>query len=129
MPRYQEDDYLQISGLQHFVFCPRQWALIHIEGLWTENYLTASGRVLHSKVHSESELERRGEIIIARGLRVFSSILGISGECDAVEFHKSADGISLRQCQGLYQPYPIEYKRGVFKASDCDRLQLSAQAI
>ena len=77
--KYLEDDYLQLSGIQHYAFCPRQWALIHIENIWVENYLTASGRILHNKAHDGSLVEKRGDKIIFRSLRVSSSRLGISG--------------------------------------------------
>jgi len=128
MPDYIEDDYLLLSGIQHYAFCPRQWALIHIEDQWQENYLTASGRVLHNKAHNGDSAEKRGGIIIFRSLKVSSARLGISGECDVVEFHQSDNGISLKNYDSLWIPYPIEYKRGKTKLDDCDRLQLCAQA-
>ncbi len=126
---FKEEDYLLLSGIQHFAFCPRQWALIHIEEQWNENYLTASGRVIHEKAHKGEASERRGNIIIFRALKVRSAELGISGECDVVEFHKSDRGISLNDYEGLWLPYPVEYKRGKTKIDDCDRLQLCAQAL
>jgi CRISPR-associated exonuclease Cas4 len=126
---YKEDDYLLLSGIQHFAFCPRQWALIHIEDLWNENYLTASGRIMHTKAHGGDACEKRGDLIIFRALKVRSVELGISGECDIVEFHKSKKGISINGYKGLWLPYPVEYKRGKSKLDDCDRLQLCAQAI
>jgi CRISPR-associated exonuclease Cas4 len=129
MHNYSEDDYLLLSGIQHYAFCPRQWALIHIEGLWQENYLTASGRVLHNKAHSGESVEKRGDLIIIRSLRVASSRLGISGECDVVELHKTDNGIPIKNYVGLWEPYPVEYKRGKTKLDDCDRLQLCAQAV
>ena len=129
MRGYSEDDYLQLSGIQHYSFCPRQWALIHIENLWQENYLTASGRVLHNKAHDGDLFEKRGSLIIFRSLKVSSSRLGISGECDVVEFRESKNGISLKNYDGLWMPYPVEYKRGKTKPDDCDRLQLCAQAV
>lgn len=118
-----------LSGIQHFAFCPRQWALIHIEQLWTENYLTASGRILHNKAHDETRYEKRGSCLIVRALKVFSARLGISGECDVVEFHENPSGFPIKNHEGLYLPYPVEYKRGKPKIDDCDRLQLCAQAI
>jgi len=126
---YEEDDYLLLSGIQHYAFCPRQWALIHIEEQWNENYLTAGGRILHNKAHNGEATEKRGNLIIFRGLKVRSAELGISGECDIVEFHKSNAGISLNGYFGLWVPYPVEYKRGKSKLDDCDRLQLCAQAV
>ncbi len=126
---YEEADYLQLSGLQHFVFCRRQWALIHIENLWAENYRTADGTVMHENVHNTAYRESRGERKIARGMYVHSARLGISGQCDAVEFLRSADGVPITGWEGCWQPYPVEYKRGRPQAIDADRLQLCAQAI
>ena len=92
---YSEDNYLQLSGLQHFVFCRRQWALIHIEQQWAENYRTADGRVMHEKAHDNEFHEKRGDVIITRAMQVASAELGISGECDIVEFYRAEDGVSL----------------------------------
>ena len=129
MEEYKEEDYLQLSGIQHYEFCIRQWALIHIENIWVENYLTATGRVLHNKVHGSSGFEKRGNIIIARSIKISSKRLGISGECDVVEFHSNSKGVPLNGYEGLYLPYPVEYKRGKPKQNNCDRLQLCAQAM
>lgn len=126
---YNESDYLQLSGLQHFAFCRRQWALIHIERQWKENLLTAKGEILHERAHDAAERERRGDTLIVRGMRIASAELGISGACDVVEFHRSADGARLAGEEGLWCPYPVEYKRGQPKTSDEDRLQLCAQAM
>lgn len=124
-----EENFLQLSGLQHFAFCRRQWALIHIENQWAENLRTADGRILHEKAHDSSQREKRGDLIIIRDMRIHSSALGISGSCDVVEFHRGADGIPLPGQDGLWKPYPIEYKRGSPKILDADRLQLCAQAL
>lgn len=126
---YKEEDYLMLSGIQHYAFCPRQWALIHLEEQWNENYLTSGGRILHNKAHNADATEKRGDLIIFRSLKVRSSKLGISGECDIVEFYKSDKGVSLHDYEGLWRPYPVEYKRGKSKLDDCDRLQLCAQAV
>lgn len=129
MMMYEEEDYLMLSGIQHYAFCPRQWALIHLETQWNENYLTAGGRILHTKAHKGESAEKRGDLITFRGLKVRSPALGISGECDVVEFRKSTDGVLLSGFQGRWIPYPVEYKRGKGKLDDCDRLQLCAQAV
>lgn len=126
---FNEEDFLMLSGVQHFAFCRRQWGLIHIEQLWQENYLTASGRLMHENAHDPFKTETRGNIIIARAVPVFSRELGLSGECDVVEFHKNVDGVALPGRQGKFIPYPIEYKRGAPKSEDCDISQLMAQAI
>lgn len=124
---YQEEDYLMISGLEHFAFCRRQWALIHIEQQWAENSRTVDGAILHEKAHNPDLREKRGELIITRGIKVFSAKLGISGECDVLEFHRSDKGTSLHGYEGLWQPYPVEYKRGTPKTGEGNTLQLCAQ--
>lgn len=126
---FKEEDYLQLSGLQHFAFCRRQWALIHIEQQWAENLRTVDGSILHEKAHDGAAREKRGDLLITRNMSVHSSELGISGSCDVVEFLRSPEGISLRGQEGLWQPYPVEYKRGSPKTTDADRLQLCAQAM
>ena len=122
-------DDLQLSGIQHFSFCRRQWALIHIEDQWQENGLTAEGRVQHDRVHDESISDFRGGVLTLRGTRIRSDRLRVSGVCDAVEFTPDPDGIALRGREGLWRPCPVEYKHGAGKLSDCDRLQLAAQAL
>lgn len=126
---YRDEEYLQLSGIQHFSFCRRQWALIHIEQQWAENLRTTEGRILHEKAHDGSAAERRGDLMIIRDLAVMSARLGVSGKCDVVEFHRKPAGICLHGYEGEWQPYPVEYKRGSSKANDADRLQLCAQAI
>lgn len=126
---YNEEDYLQLSGIQHFSFCRRQWALIHIEKQWAENPLTAEGQIIHSRVHDASATELRNGLLTVRALPIHSAALGISGECDAVEFIQTEDGVSLHGREGLWTVRPVEYKRGRSKTSDCDRLQVTAQAL
>lgn len=123
------EEVLQLSGLQHFVFCRRQWALIHIEGLWKDNLHTAEGDLMHARVHDPKARERRGDTLILRGLSVYSRTLGLSGQCDVVEFHADTQGISLYGEEGTWQPYPVEYKKGKPKEHDADKLQLCAQAM
>lgn len=120
---------LQLSGLQHFAYCPRQWALIHLEQMWLENERTADGRIFHGNAHAGLSHELRGDVLILRGLRVYSERLELSGSCDVVEFHRRADGVQLHGFEGRWLPYPVEYKRGKPKENDADRLQLCAQAI
>lgn len=126
---YREEDFLQLSGLQHFRFCRRQWALIHIEQQWAENYCTTDGAILHENAHNGAFSESRGEVCITRDMRVFSATLGVSGACDVLEFHRGAAGIPLKGKEGLWQPYPVEYKRGRPKEHTADALQLCAQAM
>ena len=117
---YSEDGLIMISALQHYVFCPRQCALIHVEQVWTESGLTAEGRIMHEKVHEEGN-ESRGAVRIARGLPLRSLRFGLVGVADVVEFRK----VEKRR----WQPFPIEYKRGKPKLDHCDAVQLCAQAM
>ena len=126
---YPEDALLQLSGLQHFAFCRRQWALIHIEKLWQENLRTTEGELMHKRVHESGLREKRGNVLTIRGLSVASRTLGISGQCDAVEFHRDPKGVSLQGEEGLWRPYPVEYKHGSSKTLYADSLQLCAQAL
>lgn len=117
---YSEDDLIQLSSLQHYAFCPRQCALIHVEQVWSENRLTAEGRIMHEHVHEEGS-ESRGDVRIERGVALRSLQLGLSGMADVIEYHLQANGI--------WQPYPVEYKHGKPKPDDCDKVQLCAQAL
>ena len=124
-----EDKYLMISGIQHFKFCRRQWALIHIEQQWAENVHTVTGELMHKKAHDPYLTEKRKDTIITRALPVSSRTLGVSGECDIVEFQRVEDGIRLHGHRGLYHVYPVEYKKGKPKETEEDHLQLAAQAM
>jgi len=117
---YPEEDFVQLSALQHYVFCQRQCALIHIEQLWDENRATVEGRIMHERVH-EQDRESRGDVRIEYGLPLRSLRLGLSGKADVVEFHRIS--------KEVWQPFPVEYKRGKPKLDHCDIIQLCAQAI
>jgi CRISPR-associated exonuclease Cas4 len=125
-----EEDYLQLSGIQHFAFCRRQWALIHIEQIWSENLRTVEGRLLHARAHDPFFTEKRRGVIVTREVPVFSRSMGVSGKCDVVEFHRDDEsGVPLPGRKGMWRPHPVEYKRGKPKTTDIDRLQLCAQAM
>lgn len=126
---YKEDDFLQLSGIQHFAFCRRQWALAYIELQWQENVRTVEGHLLHENAHDAAIKEKRGDLIVVRAMPVHSKELGISGECDVVEFHKAEDGIPISGREGKYTVIPVEYKRGTPKSNDADALQVAAQAL
>lgn len=126
---YDEDEFLALSGIQHFAFCRRQWALIHIEQAWADNVLTAEGELMHKRAHDEELRERRGDTLVVRGLAVHSRELGLSGKCDVVEFCKDSSGHPLAGEDGLWRAVPVEYKHGSSKANDADWLQLCAQAL
>ena len=126
---YREEEYIQLSGIQHFVFCRRQWALAYLEQQWVENERTADGRIMHRNVHDSSFREKRGDLLIVRGMKVSSARLGLSGECDAVEFRRSPKGVPIFGQEGTYTVTPVEYKRGKPKEDECDIAQLTAQAM
>ncbi|MFV0413791.1 MAG: CRISPR-associated protein Cas4 [Oscillospiraceae bacterium] len=126
---YSEEDFLLLSGLQHFQFCRRQWALIHVENQWAENYRTVDGALLHQNAHDKAFSETRKDVVTTRGMNVFSRTLGVSGECDVLEFHRRENGIPLKGRGGLWQPFPVEYKRGGPKPHNGDELQLCGQAM
>lgn len=127
---YKEEDYLMLSGIQHFSFCRRQWALIHIEQQWDENLRTVEGNLFHRKAHDGYSSEKRKNVIISRGMPVFSRTMGVSGICDIVEFHRDdRNGIHLYGREGMYRVYPVEYKKGQPKEDEADILQMAAQAM
>lgn len=126
---YEEDESLNLAGIQHFAFCRRQWALAYIEMQWAENLRTTEGHLLHEKAHDAFDTEKRGNLLVSRGLAVFSRELGVTGVCDVVEFHADRQGVPLFGREGTWRPIPVEYKRGSPKENDADRLQLCAQAM
>ena len=127
---YREEDYLMLSGIQHFSFCRRQWALIHIEQQWDENLRTVEGNLFHQKAHDGYSSEKRKDVIISRGMPVFSRKMGVSGVCDIVEFHRDDEkGLSIYGREGKYLVYPVEYKKGQPKEEESDLLQMAAQAM
>jgi CRISPR-associated exonuclease Cas4 len=116
----EDDDLVPISALQHFAFCERQCALIHVERIWAENELTADGRIAHERADLPG-LSDRGRV--ARSVHLRSDRLGLAGRADVVEFlPPSVPGHPE-------VPFPIEYKRGRMTDRLPDRLQLCAQAI
>jgi len=126
---YQPDELLPLSGIQHFQFCRRQWALIHIERQWQDNVLTVEGKLMHNRADDPFLSEVRNGVIIARSMPVASYRLGLNGLCDVVEFTPSSDGVKLHGKEGTFIPVPVEYKRGKEKTDPCDEVQLCAQAI
>jgi len=122
---FTEDQLLPLSALQHLLFCERQCALIHVEGLWAENRRTIEGRHLHERVHDGPGQSRPG-VRIARGLPLQSLRLGLAGKADVVEFHQPGDDAGG---QSSPRPFPVEYKRGQPKRDHSDRVQLCAQAM
>jgi len=131
-PPREEADYLPLSGIQHFAFCPRQWALIHVEGQWVDNVLTAKGRLMHEKVDQAQQTEARENRLICRAVPLVSSKLGLTGRADVVEFTAciaEQRGVVINGRTGQWQPAPVEYKRGKPKSDDRDAVQLCAQGM
>jgi len=126
---YTDDELLMLSGIQHFAFCRRQWALIHIEQQWQENILTFGGRNLHDSVDDPFFTEARGMVLVTRSLPIVSYKLGLYGVADVVEFYRSEVGVQLKDRPGRWIPYPVEYKYGKPKPDDRDNVQLCAQGI
>ncbi len=115
-----ETDLVPLSALQHYLFCPRQCALIHVEQAWAENRLTAEGRVLHEAT-AEAGTEKRRGVRVVTAMPLVSKRLGVSGFADLVEMKKIPDG--------SWRPFPVEYKRGKPKSHRADEVQLCAQAM
>ena len=138
MPSIPHDEPLvMLSALQHYLFCPRQCALIHVEGVWSENFLTASGRQLHERVDRKGS-ETRKDVHLATALRLVSNRLGLAGVADMVEFHRQDSACDaagnvvaakLPGRSGYWRPFPVEYKRGTPKSHRADEVQLCAQAL
>jgi len=113
-----EPQTIMLSALQHYAYCPRQFALIHVEQVWAENYFTAHGNLLHERVDS-CDPEQRGNVRYERGVAVSSRQLRITGKLDLLEIEgKPPD-----------RYFPVEYKRGKPKLEDWDKIQLCAQAL
>ena len=124
-----DKDFLMLSGLKHFRFCRRRWALVHLEQQWSENVLTLEGHYMHERVHDDGFTELRGSILLSRGMPIRSERLRITGVCDMVELHQDEHGISIHGRDGKWTIYPVEYKYGRPDERGADELQLCAQAM
>lgn len=127
--KYNEEDLLLLSGIQHIAFCPRQWALIHIEQQWAENVKTIEGQHLHERVDDPFLKVSGSELVVWRSVNLISYQLGLTGRADVVEFKRTKSGIVLPDKKGMWIPYPVEYKRGKPKSDERDEVQLCAQAM
>lgn len=126
---YSTEELLPLSGIQHFLFCRRQWALIHIERQWEDNVPTVEGKLMHEQADDPFFTEVRQGVITSRSMPVASYQLGLNGVCDVVQFLPAEMGIRLPGRSGYYQVMPVEYKHGKEKEDPCDEAQLCAQAI
>lgn len=132
MRQYTEDEMLMLSGIQHYMFCPRQWALIHVEQQWNDNRLTVEGEVMHRHVDDPFYRQKDGDTIVLRAVSVASRNLGLYGITDVVELiHSDSphNAITHPKYQGYWKPHPVEYKRGRNKPDERDEVQLAAQVI
>lgn len=129
---YDENEMLMLSGIQHFMFCPRQWALMQLEQQWADNRLTLEGDILHARVDNPFYRQKNGDTITMHSVHIASRQLGLYGITDAVELLPSAsltDTITHSQYPGRWKPFPVEYKHGRPKKNNCDKMQLVAQVI
>lgn len=124
-----EENLIQISGIQHFKYCKRRWALLYIENLWEDNYLTIEGDKIHEKAHDGSLKESRKNKIIERGTYISSKEYKLTGQCDIIEYHKDINGINIVNKEGKWKIIPIEYKHGNGESVDIDKYQLIAQIL
>jgi len=133
---YTADQLLPLSAIQHLAFCERQFALIHIEQMWAENRYTVEGQIMHERVDQAQTVSRK-DLRVATAVVMSSSQLGLSCKADVVEFHRRAVALArprasinaIRIDTAIWQPFPVEYKRGLPKRNNCDTVQLCAQAI
>lgn len=130
---YADDDLLLLSGLQHFAFCPRQWALTYIDQQWADNHLTLEGSWLHRRVDDPYAMERDGSNVVLRSVPVKSATLGLFGIADLLELYPQTEGgaaaFTVGRYPGRWRVVPVEYKHGRPKDGDADEVQLCAQAM
>ena len=129
---YNDDDMFMLSGIQHFRFCPRQWALIHIEQQWDDNRLTIEGQLMHKHVDDPFYRQKCGNQITLRSVNIASHELGLYGISDAIELFpaSSFEGTIVHpKYPGRWQPVVVEYKHGRPKRNEVDEVQLAAQTM
>lgn len=129
MTEYSEDEMLMLSGIQHFTFCRRQWALIDIFQQWGENVLTVEGSFMHRNAHDMFKRGMRDGVMEMRGVNVASKTLGLYGVCDIVELLPDYNGTKFDGLEGMWTMRPVEYKHGSVKSDLSDLAQVCAQAI
>ena len=127
--RYTDDELLMLSGIQHFCFCKRQWALIHVEQQWQDNLRTQEGHFVHERVDDPFFNESRGDAIISRAFPLVSYSLGLTGIADVIEYTRSDAGTTIPEHEGRWLMKPVEYKRGKPKIDERDEVQLCAQVM
>jgi len=115
-PEFTENEIIPISAISHHLYCPRQNALIHVEGVFLDNELTTGGNIGHEYVDEERSIRERG-MRKETSLRVYSDRLGLSGIADIVEFPDRGP------------PFPIDYKHGRIASWENHEAQLCAIAL
>ena len=131
---YTEDDLIPLSALQHLLYCERRAALVHVEQAWADNVYTVEGSHMHDRA-DQAGTERHGNLLICRGLHIRSMRLGLSCRADVVEFHlitapnSPLEGVRLPGHDGLWAPFPVEYKRRRLRHESGYEVQLCAQAM
>lgn len=130
---YSDDDLLWLSGIQHYAFCPRQWALAYVDQLWQDNHLTIEGEWLHRHVDNPFNMEYDAGMVTLRSVPVKSRELGFFGIADLLELSPLLDGaakaFTISRYPGRWSVMPVEYKHGKAKSDDIDEVQLCAQAM
>ena len=129
---YADDDMLMLSGIQHYRFCPRQWALAYIELLWEDNRLTTEGQILHKRVDDSFYRQKCGDYICLRSVSIASHELGLYGLSDVIELRPTDDALNYithPKYRGKWLPVPVEYKHGRPKRNQVDEVQLAAQVM
>lgn len=126
-----DNEELHIAGIQHFIFCQRQWGLAYIDGEWQENGLTMGGHLIHENAHNPQLVEKRDQLLVTHELPLKSARYHLYGYSDVVEFRETnqGEGIPIPNYKGFWLPVPVEYKHGKLKRDHSDSLQLLAQAI
>jgi CRISPR-associated exonuclease Cas4 len=127
--QYADEDLLSLSGIQHFRFCQRQWALIHIERQWADNLRTQEGHFVHERVDDPFFNESRGDIVTSCAFPLVSYELGLYGVADMIEYIRSDKGVPVSCLEGLWLMKPVEYKRGKPKIDERDEVQICAQVM
>ncbi|MGI6221976.1 MAG: CRISPR-associated protein Cas4 [Prevotella sp.] len=130
---YSDDDLLMLSGIQHYAFCPRQWALAYVDQQWEDNHLTIEGDWLHRRVDDPNAMELDSGTVRLRSVSVKSYRLGFYGIADLLELYplegETAKAFTISRYPGRWRVFPIEYKHGKAKTNDIDEVQLCAQAM
>lgn len=129
MTMWAEEDYVSLSWLQHYGYCPRRAALVILEQSWADNAYTAEGVEIHERV-DQLRRESRVQTVYAFALPLLSEQWGLTGRADLVEYAQTPEaGLALPGKSGFWVPTPIEYKRGKQKDSPEYALQVCGQAL